>query len=195
MSLTVHQCGVRYCSPSSFDCCSPHKSPDRHRPCQLKLPNTCKCCLHTLIPTATGTQTRHARLEPSGHVESQHYHYSISNNTSNITVSTANMGDALEHLSNRTKLEWTSRLNTEYQPKRNYRRTSIICTIGAPAFIRTSTTRLTMLVLQDQRQTLQRRLPCFAKVRVACQLKSPKTNSQSISWSQCGPHELFSWLI
>ena len=40
------------------------------------------------------------------------------------------MGDALDHLSNRTKLEWTSSLNTEYTPKKNYRRTSIICTIG-----------------------------------------------------------------
>ena len=40
------------------------------------------------------------------------------------------MGDALAHLSNRTKLEWTSSLNTEYTPKKTYRRTSIICTIG-----------------------------------------------------------------
>jgi pyruvate kinase len=40
------------------------------------------------------------------------------------------MGDALAHLANSTKLEWTCNLNTEYTPKRNYRRTSIICTIG-----------------------------------------------------------------
>ena len=40
------------------------------------------------------------------------------------------MGDALDHLSNRTKLEWTSSLNTDYTPKKNYRRTSIIGTIG-----------------------------------------------------------------
>jgi pyruvate kinase len=40
------------------------------------------------------------------------------------------MGDSLDHLANRTKLEWTCNLNTEFQPKRNYRRTSIICTIG-----------------------------------------------------------------
>lgn len=40
------------------------------------------------------------------------------------------MGDALDHLSNRTKLEWQANLNTEYTPKRNHRRTSIIGTIG-----------------------------------------------------------------
>jgi hypothetical protein len=40
------------------------------------------------------------------------------------------MGDALAHLANSTKLEWTCNLNTEYTPKKNYRRTSIICTIG-----------------------------------------------------------------
>jgi pyruvate kinase len=40
------------------------------------------------------------------------------------------MATALEHLSSQTKVEWLSGLNTEFQPKRNYRRTSIICTIG-----------------------------------------------------------------
>ena len=40
------------------------------------------------------------------------------------------MGDALDHLNNRTKLEWHCGLNTDYQPKKVYRRTSIICTIG-----------------------------------------------------------------
>jgi hypothetical protein len=47
-----------------------------------------------------------------------------------FSTTTAIMGDALLHLANRTKLEWTCNLNTEYTPKRNYRRTSIICTIG-----------------------------------------------------------------
>ncbi|EEA21987.1 Pyruvate kinase [Talaromyces marneffei ATCC 18224] len=37
---------------------------------------------------------------------------------------------ALDHLSNRMKLEWYSQLNTEMAPEGNYRRTSIICTIG-----------------------------------------------------------------
>jgi len=40
------------------------------------------------------------------------------------------MGDALDHLNNRTKMEWHSSLNIDYAPKRNYRRTSIIGTIG-----------------------------------------------------------------
>lgn len=41
------------------------------------------------------------------------------------------MADSLDHLSSgRTQIEWLSSLNTEFQPKTNYRRTSIICTIG-----------------------------------------------------------------
>ena len=43
----------------------------------------------------------------------------------------ANMASAHDHLANRMKLEWTSKLNTEIQPAQNYRRTSIIGTIGA----------------------------------------------------------------
>lgn len=41
--------------------------------------------------------------------------------------------NALDHLSNRMKLEWYSQLNTEMAPEGNYRRTSIICTIGMSA--------------------------------------------------------------
>lgn len=37
---------------------------------------------------------------------------------------------SLDHLSNRMKLEWYSKLNTEMSPAKNFRRTSIICTIG-----------------------------------------------------------------
>ncbi|KAL8997910.1 MAG: hypothetical protein Q9169_002903 [Polycauliona sp. 2 TL-2023] len=41
------------------------------------------------------------------------------------------MGDSLDHMaSGRTRIEWTSSLNTEYKPQKEYRRTSIICTIG-----------------------------------------------------------------
>ena len=41
------------------------------------------------------------------------------------------MADSLDHLSSgRTRIEWLSSLNTEFAPKKNYRRTSIICTIG-----------------------------------------------------------------
>ncbi|EHK96322.1 putative Pyruvate kinase [Glarea lozoyensis 74030] len=41
------------------------------------------------------------------------------------------MATAMDHLSSgSTKIEWISALNTEYKPAKNYRRTSIICTIG-----------------------------------------------------------------
>ncbi|KAF2148748.1 pyruvate kinase [Myriangium duriaei CBS 260.36] len=41
------------------------------------------------------------------------------------------MADSIAHLnSGRTRIEWLSNLNTEYKPKREFRRTSIICTIG-----------------------------------------------------------------
>ena len=41
------------------------------------------------------------------------------------------MADSLSHLqSGRTRVEWLSQLNTEYKPKKEFRRTSIICTIG-----------------------------------------------------------------
>ena len=41
------------------------------------------------------------------------------------------MADSLDHMSSgKTRIEWTSSLQTEYKPKKNYRRTSIICTIG-----------------------------------------------------------------
>jgi len=40
------------------------------------------------------------------------------------------MANALDHLNNRTRIEWLANLNTEYLPPKNHRRTSIICTIG-----------------------------------------------------------------
>ncbi|CAG8949700.1 hypothetical protein HYFRA_00004018 [Hymenoscyphus fraxineus] len=41
------------------------------------------------------------------------------------------MATAMDHLSaGATKLEWISNLNTDLKPEKNYRRTSIICTIG-----------------------------------------------------------------
>lgn len=41
------------------------------------------------------------------------------------------MATALDHLSSgSTKIAWLSQLNTEIKPTKNYRRTSIICTIG-----------------------------------------------------------------
>ncbi|KAG8625526.1 hypothetical protein KVT40_007277 [Elsinoe batatas] len=41
------------------------------------------------------------------------------------------MADAITHLTaGRTRVEWLSQLDTEYKPKKQFRRTSIICTIG-----------------------------------------------------------------
>jgi pyruvate kinase len=41
------------------------------------------------------------------------------------------MANALDHLNaGRTRIEWLSQLNTEYTPAKEYRRTSIIGTIG-----------------------------------------------------------------
>lgn len=41
------------------------------------------------------------------------------------------MANALDHLNaGRTRMEWLAQLNTEYTPSKNYRRTSIIGTIG-----------------------------------------------------------------
>jgi pyruvate kinase len=41
------------------------------------------------------------------------------------------MTSAMEHLSfGSTKIEWLSALDTDFKPAKNYRRTSIICTIG-----------------------------------------------------------------
>lgn len=40
------------------------------------------------------------------------------------------MANALQHLSSNTKISWLSNLDTEFKPTKNYRRTSIICTIG-----------------------------------------------------------------
>ena len=40
------------------------------------------------------------------------------------------MATALDHLQLGGKIEWLSQLDTAYQPERNLRRTSIVCTIG-----------------------------------------------------------------
>lgn len=41
------------------------------------------------------------------------------------------MATAMEHIvSGTTKVQWLSQLDTEFKPSKNYRRTSIICTIG-----------------------------------------------------------------
>ncbi|KAH7327196.1 pyruvate kinase [Rhexocercosporidium sp. MPI-PUGE-AT-0058] len=40
------------------------------------------------------------------------------------------MATAMEHLSAGSRVQWLSDLDTEFKPTKNYRRTSIICTIG-----------------------------------------------------------------
>ncbi|KAI4122911.1 MAG: hypothetical protein LQ347_006339 [Umbilicaria vellea] len=46
------------------------------------------------------------------------------------------MANSLDHLSSRTRLEWLSGLNTEFRPAKNFRRTSIICTIAGLNVVR-----------------------------------------------------------
>ena len=46
------------------------------------------------------------------------------------SLSILTMATALDHLQLGGKIEWLSQLDTAYQPERNLRRTSIICTIG-----------------------------------------------------------------
>lgn len=55
---------------------------------------------------------------------------SISTIEETTTYTPYKMATALEHLSSQTKIEWLSGLDTEFKPTKNYRRTSIICTIG-----------------------------------------------------------------
>lgn len=51
--------------------------------------------------------------------------------STNVISSAYKMADSLKHQeSGRTRIEWLSNLNTAYKPAKNYRRTSIICTIG-----------------------------------------------------------------
>lgn len=40
------------------------------------------------------------------------------------------MVSSMNHLTSSTRIEWLSQLDTEYVTSKNYRRTSIICTIG-----------------------------------------------------------------
>ena len=41
------------------------------------------------------------------------------------------MGDAYKHQNyGRTRAEWIANLDTEYAPPKQFRRTSIVCTIG-----------------------------------------------------------------
>jgi pyruvate kinase len=47
------------------------------------------------------------------------------------------MASSLDHQAfGKTRAEWLANLNTEFKPPREFRRTSIICTIGMSASIR-----------------------------------------------------------
>lgn len=60
------------------------------------------------------------------------------------------MADALEHMSSgRTRLEWLSSLNTEYQPQKNYRRTSIIGTIGMSQHVLSKSSKADMKLMRN----------------------------------------------
>ena len=82
----------------------------------------------------------------------------------------------MEHLSSRTRYEWLAQLNTEYRPKKAYRRTSIIGTIGQLLARREDISPCqceeikkhgheTANYDQVRRQTQWRRSTFFAKVR------------------------------
>ena len=46
------------------------------------------------------------------------------------------MGDSLVHQEyGRTRVQWLASLNTEYHPPTQFRRTSIICTIGKSVIV------------------------------------------------------------
>jgi len=72
------------------------------------------------------------------------------------------MADAIAHLqAGRTRIEWLSQLNTEYAPKRQFRRSSIICTIGKIEAACTATTgRARADKTQVPRPTLPRPSTC-----------------------------------
>ena len=72
------------------------------------------------------------------------------------------MANALEHLANQTKLEWTASLNVDFEPVKNYRRTSIIGTIGMQTANETCGAAIWLIELlqQDRRPTRLKRFPC-----------------------------------
>lgn len=85
--------------------------------------------------------------------------------TSKEDTATCKMADALDHLSSgRTRIEWLSSLNTEFKAKKNYRRTSIICTIG----IHDLHPRLEKVLTESKapRPTRLRKSTCCAKANL-----------------------------
>lgn len=59
------------------------------------------------------------------------YHFRPSPQSPTTPKKNAKMlGSHVDHEASRNRIEWLSSLDTETKPGRNYRRTSIICTIG-----------------------------------------------------------------
>lgn len=115
------------------------------------------------------------------------------------------VANSFDHLTNRMKLEWFSQLHTEMVPHRNYRRTSIICTIGTVALASPANAeRFPPLTAgyQVPRQTPLRRSICSVKVcpksthwSIALWLLGYSMLTASNSRSQRCSHELFPWLV
>lgn len=104
------------------------------------------------------------------------------------------MADALEHLSSgRTRIEWLSSLNTEFQPKKHYRRTSIICTIGTQISFRDVMHGL----LQRTDRPTGPKTNSAAKINILRKgtIFTHKINVRKLmgaySWLECRPYELF----
>ena len=84
---------------------------------------------------------------------------------------------SLDHLNIGNKIEWLAALDTAYAPEHNYRRSSIICTIGPKT----------------------NSVEAINKVRFAppplVYYSHSHTRIAASCWSQCRPHELFPRLL
>lgn len=110
------------------------------------------------------------------------------------------MANALEHLAIQTKLEWTASLNTEFQPEKNYRRTSIIGTIGmsmSPEASQAADFPTKLCVTGPKTNSAEKISMLRSGIvnRVSSALAQLLTSMFNNSWSERCPHELFSWLL
>ncbi|KAJ3575619.1 hypothetical protein NPX13_g3970 [Xylaria arbuscula] len=85
---------------------------------------------------------------------------------------------SLDHLNVRNKIEWLAALDTAYAPEHNYRRSSIICTIGPKTNSVEAINNVRRLLLS----AFDAPLSLTFSIATYC-------------WSQCCPHELFPRLI
>lgn len=124
---------------------------------------------------------------------SQPLHIHLHSNPTRSTSDLFKMGDALAHLnSGRTRMEWLSQLDTAYKPKKQFRRTSIICTIGTLPIIHCLSNSLATMLIEFQvpRPTLPRRLTCSDVVSADIFTFHVYCNLTNHSRSQRCPHEL-----